>query len=340
MPRWMGMSGGLRIRRRDPRLRFLDACLNELEEAHERNEVTVSDRLASRIGSHIPDITAGMPIADAIELVFREQEQCLGPEAATARKNVPANPQRDTLTDGDVLEGEIVENVAMLDAGDARALTDRIKAATQQVCMLLLEAHERRAWSVLGYRTWEQYVRQEFGLSRSRSYELLNQGSVIRAIAAAAGGSGIPDISAYAAGQIKPYLPEIVETVRAQIAGAASEDAVQIIADIIRERRARIAAQRRALELSDGSELSDVQDDDGSWAASAERTAELTRLYEAVDQLANMPPVDDAIARLSEDAALRLAGLDAALQWLTGFANELEAQHAPWANAADALATT
>jgi hypothetical protein len=337
----MGMSGGLRIRRRDPRLRFLDACLNELEEAHERNEVTVSDGLVSRIGAHMPDLTAGMPIADAIELVFREQEQWVGADAAAARKNVPANPQRDTLRgDADVLEGEIVENVAMLDAGDARALTDRIKAATQQVCMLLLEAHERRAWSVLGYRTWEQYVRQEFGLSRSRSYELLNQGSVIRAIAAAAGGSGIPDISAYAAGQIKPYLPEIVETVRAQIAGATSEDAVQIIADIIRERRARIAAQRRALELTDGSELADVQDDEGSWAASDARTAELTRLYEAVDQLANMPPVDDAIARLSEDAALRLAGLDAALQWLTGFAHELEAQHAPWHNAADALATT
>jgi hypothetical protein len=36
----------------------------------------------------------------------------------------------------------------------------------------LLEAHDRGAWLVLGYTTWEQYAKKEFHLSRKRSYQL------------------------------------------------------------------------------------------------------------------------------------------------------------------------
>src|SRR5205085_3735221 len=58
---------------------------------------------------------------------------------------------------------------------EARAATERIRTATRFVCLLLLEVHEGRGWLALGYGNWERYVQSEFGMSRSRSYELLDQ---------------------------------------------------------------------------------------------------------------------------------------------------------------------
>ena len=49
----------------------------------------------------------------------------------------------------------------------------------------MLEAHDRRAWQALGYPTWEQYVKKEFNLSRSRSYQLLDRAKVTHALFAA-----------------------------------------------------------------------------------------------------------------------------------------------------------
>src|SRR5882757_7608139 len=91
-----------------------------------------------------------------------------------------------------------------LEEADARDLTERIRNATQHVYMLLLEAHARRAWIALGYRSWERYVQSEFGISRSRSYQLLDQGRVTTIIQSTAGLSRPLDIHPYAAAQLKP----------------------------------------------------------------------------------------------------------------------------------------
>src|SRR5687768_8036370 len=73
-----------------------------------------------------------------------------------------------------------------LSADEARALTDRIKDAADQLWTLLLEAHEGRAWEALGYTSWRDYAKSEFGIGQSHAYRLLDQGRVIRAVAAAA----------------------------------------------------------------------------------------------------------------------------------------------------------
>jgi hypothetical protein len=72
-----------------------------------------------------------------------------------------------------------------LGADEARALTDEIKGATERLYALLLQAHEGRAWSALGYDSWRDYAMTEFGMSQSRAYQLLDQGRVIQAIEAA-----------------------------------------------------------------------------------------------------------------------------------------------------------
>jgi hypothetical protein len=65
---------------------------------------------------------------------------------------------------------------------EAVALTGRIRKAVDNLWALLLEAHDRRAWKALKYATWEAYVAAEFSMSRTRSYQILDQGRVIEAI--------------------------------------------------------------------------------------------------------------------------------------------------------------
>lgn len=96
-----------------------------------------------------------------------------------------------TLVDADT--GEIVD---LLDEGQARDLTDRIKAELSATWDLITEAYQRRAWAALGFQSWDAYCKTEFGASRIKlpSEErrevvssLRDAGLSIRAIAAATG---------------------------------------------------------------------------------------------------------------------------------------------------------
>lgn len=55
-----------------------------------------------------------------------------------------------------------------VDAGAARALTDRIKTGVEAVWELIKQAYEQRAWDALGYACWDDYCTREFGTSRLR----------------------------------------------------------------------------------------------------------------------------------------------------------------------------
>lgn len=273
------------------RLKLLDGCLQQLEEAHERNHVTVPSNVAARVQPHVRTVQPGMLISEAISLVLRAQEPYLGNEVANG-----------------VVVPELAGYEEPMDEASARLLTEQIKQASRQVCMLLFDAHRRRAWIALGYSSWDEYIQCEIGLSRTRSYELLDQGRVIRAIMAAAGISGFPDISAYAAEQIKPYLAEVIEAVRERTAGASEPEALEIVSQVVRERRTLIAQERRQAEQTAMAEQA--------------RRAELTRLSQAIDRLASMPPVGDVISEVDVVDASRLARIDDALHWLTEFADE------------------
>lgn len=53
-----------------------------------------------------------------------------------------------------------------LSANQARELTDRIKVGVEAVWELIKQAYTSRAWSVLGYSSWDDYCTREFGTSR------------------------------------------------------------------------------------------------------------------------------------------------------------------------------
>lgn len=144
---------------------------------------------------------------------------------------------------------------------EARELTDRIKAAVEQVWALLLEAHERRAWSALGYATWEEYVRGEFHMSRRRSYQLLDQGFVVRALQAAVDvnhGTHQVEVTEREARDIKPVLPAVVEAVRERIADLDEPDD-DTVAGIVREEveEARASTREERLAAYDAAQKSE-----------------------------------------------------------------------------------
>lgn len=85
-------------------------------------------------------------------------------------------------------------NITVPSTDEARALTDRIKVAVEGTWQMIREAYVSRAWSVLGYETWDAYCAAEFGtarlaLPREERREvvasLAESGLSVRAIAAA-----------------------------------------------------------------------------------------------------------------------------------------------------------
>lgn len=58
--------------------------------------------------------------------------------------------------------------IDLLSAADARSLTDRIKVAVDGTWLLIQEAYTSRAWTALGYGSWDEYCTREFGTARLR----------------------------------------------------------------------------------------------------------------------------------------------------------------------------
>ena len=66
---------------------------------------------------------------------------------------------------------------------EARMLTTEIQRTSVRLWLLVSEAHDRAAHFALGYDSWDDYVRAEFKMSPSRSYQLLDTGHVMRELA-------------------------------------------------------------------------------------------------------------------------------------------------------------
>lgn len=138
-----------------------------------------------------------------------------------------------------------VNTRAKMSKADARKLTQKIKTAVDDLWSLLVQAHNWKAWKALEYQTWEAYVSAEFNMSRQRSYQLIDQGKVIHAIAEAAGKmSTTVDISERDARDLKSDLPAVADQIKARVeAGTAPEKA---IAETVAAKRADKEQAREA----------------------------------------------------------------------------------------------
>jgi hypothetical protein len=322
----------------------LDAQLHVLEDGCERGEDTVSAHLKRLLGPGLHGIEVGTPIIEALEIVFQEQESLLARRSGSLSRNagsdkrgadpkVPSRGSHSTVTEhaANGTSKRPDESNTPLDVPGAEILTQRIKTEVNQVFLLLAEAHDRRAWAALGYASWDQYVRLEFGYSRSRSYEFLDQARVIQAIQAATGAATIPDLSAFAARQIKPYLHEVISEIRDRIKTDAPDDiSNRIINEVVARKRALSRTKSDAPVWQGPLDQPSPGTTDLQQASHRSRAAisaiDHRKLFAAVDYLAGLPlPSDDLVeaAGIEPDP---IGSLRRAIGWLMSLVGRLEAQ--------------
>lgn len=135
----------------------------------------------------------------------------------------------------------------IMDRETAVELTEDIKSTTSALYILLKRAHDEKAWVAMGYKSWTEYVSEEFDFSRARSYQLINQANVIESINEASGVEMY--ITEREARGIKKRLPEITEKLREEVRDA----------DLSEEERE--AAAREIIE--DGPERSEIDNSAG-----------------------------------------------------------------------------
>jgi len=136
--------------------------------------------------------------------------------------------------------------IKVLTQEEAQELTTRIKTNVEDLWVLLTEARERRAWEALGYVSWAEYVRVEFDMDRSRSYQLLNHGAVIHQLTEAAGLSTAVDTSSIVERQTRTITPEKLPQVVAEVREAVEAGTPPI--EAIRETVSNFAEAHREAE--------------------------------------------------------------------------------------------
>jgi hypothetical protein len=140
-----------------------------------------------------------------------------------------------------VIDPSSTKRRPVLNAEEARLLTTEIQRTTVRLWLLVSEAHDRSAHFALGYDSWDDYVRAEFQMSPSRSYQLIDTGHVMRELAVAG-----HDVDAIAPpptrviSKVKHRLPDVRKVARAAIKD--HEDPIKALRDLARE--PQIPAQR------------------------------------------------------------------------------------------------
>lgn len=86
--------------------------------------------------------------------------------------------------------------------------------SVRQGWRLVDRAHREKAWEVLEYGSWKEYVEQRLKISRSLSYDLVTLGQVINAFSDIVGGSpALDSVSNRQFIRIKPHLQEALDKV-------------------------------------------------------------------------------------------------------------------------------
>ena len=325
---WLAMDEFTMDKRERRRyLHRLDSYLDLLEEAQVRGERELPEQVFARISGDVPGLRRGISIAESLELVFREQE---GHLLGSGKSRAPYAPSRDGKGPTELARPELRKRRAQL-------LTQTIKKRLDgDVSLLLSRAHSGKAWAALGYRSWEEYVRREFGLSRRRSYELLDHAQVITAIKEAAGMCGIPHIRPYTAAQLKPHLQEFCEALRQSTRDLTSDAVGHVVDDFLGRWQTQFANARAVSRTTHSSLALPATSMEGPrdglhWN---ERTAplcgDLSELEAMIAWIADLPPLNlERVQELWLSEKTQLSTLPRALRWLNDLAELLAEARRP-----------
>ena len=284
-------------------IKVLDACLGALEDASVRGESILGDSLAARVSRYVPGATPTSSVREVHDLVFAIQERWLRP-------NRPDSPPVGSVVakEGRASNGSLKDN---LSAEEARGLTRRIKMEAANVSLLIYEAHRRRAWTALGYRSWSRYADVELGLSRSRSYELVDHGRVISALRAAAGSKAIPELTVNSARHLKAQLPELASAIQTRL---RSDPTGACVAEVLKDALEVARAGHGVARFKTNS------DDIIVLRPGSATTPDLQVALHAISALASLPPPRLILQQIREDVELPTPVVNAAADWLAEFA--------------------
>lgn len=134
----------------------------------------------------------------------------------------------------------IVDENLELSYDQAVKLTESIRNTSKVLWVLISRAHLGKAWLALGYPSWESYVTEEFDISRSRSYQLLNQARVIKEIESVLPEGTHINISEAEARDLRVVLDEVIPQIQIGTAGLAPTEASLEAKKILESNRVKV----------------------------------------------------------------------------------------------------
>lgn len=123
---------------------------------------------------------------------------------------------------------------------EAIDITNSIKSTGVALYVLIQRAHAGKAYKALGYSSFGDYVTQEFEISTSRAYQLLNLAETIRVIEEVTPANTEIRLTEAQARDIKRELPNITEKIEQETEGKTPEESKEIVENIISEERESI----------------------------------------------------------------------------------------------------
>lgn len=152
-------------------------------------------------------------------------------------------------TEEDVLTGEDVEESGEDDLSESKArdITEAIKSIATATFGLLHQAYKHKAHKALGYSSWEKYVKEEFQMSKSRSYQLIAQAETIEAIKEITPEGTEVKLSEAEIRDLKSELPRITEIISQETSDMSPEEADDFINELIDREREQAQADQKAI---------------------------------------------------------------------------------------------
>lgn len=186
---------------------------------------------------------------------------------------------------------------AELTTEQAVKLTETIRNASEVLWVLLSRAHAGKAWLALGYASWESYVYSEFDMSRSRSYQLLDQARVIREIEAAVPAGTQIHMSEAAARDLRGVLDEVIPQIRERTQGLIPAEASLIVEQIVEKNRTNILEGKQEAIVREREEAYERVDAEIDGSFESEHAAR-----DARDRFETPPVPGNPLASMSPEA--------------------------------------
>lgn len=212
----------------------------------------------------------------------------------------------------DVATTEFTKEEATNHTEIIKAAIESINTKLEEVSEMLLQAKQRGADRALGYANWEEYIRTEFHMSRSRSYQLIDKARIMLELERAIDGETdeitMPHLTTTEIGVVKDDLQEVVTEIQERTKDAEPEDVAEIVQEVVQEAKTRRASNGSGTTKIEPQpvvpEAAEVEDDvidgelmdekDGHLQAAA------NRLFLLLDQIRDYPEPEELMPYMSE----------------------------------------